>query len=489
MILRNANQWPDNVALESGSQQIRYGQLVVAVSMRAKWLKAQKVRRIALLADNGPEWVMCDLACQQADIVLVPVPSFFTSAQQTHLLSEAGIELVISDRPLDAEETAQCPFEGCLAYHRHVTTVPAVPKGTGKITFTSGSTGTPKGVCLSTLSQHVVAQSLVASLKMPEVRHICVLPLATLLENVAGVYAPLLVGGTVVLPNDTMRGFHGSRLVAPNQFLSCLTASCAQSMILVPELLQLLVSVSRQGWRLPETFTFVAVGGAAVPEPLVIEARKQGVPVYQGYGLSECVSVTTLNLPDKDRAGSAGQALGHNRLTIENDEIVARGTHFLGYLNMPESFYPAQVRTGDLAREEDGYWFIHGRRKNLIINSLGRNISPEWIESALMATGQFARVMVVGEGKPHCGALLLPADNTLSDSQIQPTLDYVNASLPDYARVVVWHRLAAIPDDQNLLTANGKMRRDSMTTYYSSQIEAMYQRADMQLEECNYEIL
>ena len=484
MILNNADLWPDSIALESGAQQISYRELKLAVSMRSRWLENQGVSRVALLADNSPEWVMCDLACQQSDIVLVPVPSFFTPAQQAHLLDEAGIELVISDRPLDAdaERTDDCPFEGCQAYRRRVTTLPVIPDGTGKITFTSGSTGTPKGVCLSNLSQAVVAQSLVEALNMPEVRHVCVLPLATLLENIAGVYAPLMAGGTVVLPTDKMRGFHGSRLTEPNHFLSCLTASCAQSMILVPELLQLLVSVSRQGWHMPESFKFVAVGGAAVPAALIEEARKLGLPVYQGYGLSECVSVTTLNLPGSDGAGSAGQSLGHNRLSTENGEIVARGTHFLGYLNCPDSFYPSEVRTGDLAREENGYWFIHGRRKNLIINSFGRNISPEWIESALLATGQFVRVMVVGEGKPHCGALLFPADDALSASEIQQALDYVNATLPDYAKVHVWHRLSELPENNELLTANGKIRRDNMTRYFSSQIDSMYQTAEAQLE-------
>lgn len=482
MILKDASKWPENIALEAGTQQISYRQLTNAVLDRSQWLRAQGVSRVALLADNSPEWVMCDLACQQANVVLVPVPSFFTPAQQAHLLDEAGIELLITDQSFEgnAELAGNCPFTGCYAYRRSVSTLPVIPEGTGKITFTSGSTGRPKGVCLSDISQQVVAQSLRDRLNMQEVRHVCVLPLATLLENIAGVYAPLMTGGTVVIPDDSMRGFSGSRLVAPNQFLSCLTACGAESMILVPELLQLLVSVSRQGWSVPESFRFVAVGGAAVPAELVEEARKLGLPVYQGYGLSECVSVTTLNLPDSDHHGSAGQSLGHNSLSIENGEIVARGTLFLGYLNTPESFYPSEVRTGDLGCERGGYWFIEGRCKNLIINSFGRNISPEWIEGVLMATGRFARVMVVGEGKAFCGALLQPDDDTLSDTQIEKTLDQVNSSLPDYARVLAWYRLSALPEDKNLLTANGKMRRDNITSYYSSQIEAMYQPAQVQ---------
>ncbi len=485
MILRDASQWLEKIALESGATQITYAELITAVEVRAAWLQAQGVTRLALLADNGPEWVMCDLACQQADIILIPVPAFFTPSQKAHLLEEAGIEMVLSDRRLtdESSEPGSSPFDGYVAYRRQVKKRPCIPTGTGKITFTSGSTGTPKGVCLSNLSQHVVARSLVEALSMPEVRHICVLPLATLLENIAGVYAPLLAGGTVVLPPDADRGFSGSRLTAPRDFLSCITATRCESMILVPELLYLMIAASRTGWKIPDSFRFIAVGGATVPAPVIKTARRLGLPVYQGYGLSECVSVTTLNVPGKDNADSAGRCLGHNRLSLEKGEIVARGTHFLGYLNEPDSFYPAEVFTGDLGREADGFWYIHGRRKNLIINSLGRNISPEWVESALLATGQFQRAMVVGDGKPWLGALLVPTDHQLSDNQLQQTLDHVNASLPDYARVIVWRRISALPEDSGLLTANGKLRRDTVSVFYSSLIDSMYQAADAQLEE------
>lgn len=192
-------------------------------------------------------------------------------------------------------------------------------------------------------------------------------------------------------------GFEGVSLTSPERMLQSISEAKPSTLILVPELLQLLVSACSQGWQPPASLLFIAVGGATVPAALIKKARDCRLPVYQGYGLSECVSVNTLNTPAKDNIYSAGTALGHNRLVIEDGEIVITGTLFLGYVNMPESFYPTAVYTGDLAVQTDGFFQIAGRKKNVFINSFGRNISPEWIEGELMATGLFRLVVLTGK--------------------------------------------------------------------------------------------
>ena len=479
MMLQHWQQWPHRVALESRSGNLTYAELNERVNQVADWLTTQPAQRLALLAENSAEWIICDLACQRANKLLVPVPPYFSTSQRQHLLAEAGIELIITDQPalIDDSHITTSPFNLLYALLRDNSEIPEIPTGTGKVTFTSGSTGNPKGVCLSNASQARVAASLDAALAMPYVRHQCLLPLATLLENIAGVYAPLNCGGTVVVCGSEELGFSGARLTDPAAMLSAISKAQPESLILVPELLFMLVTACSNGWQPPKSLQFIAVGGAHVPAGLIAKAREAGLPVYQGYGLSECVSVNTLNLPDADNPDSVGRSLGHNTLTIENGELVASGTIFLGYLNQPQSFYPTVVKTGDLVSEEDGYYYVAGRRKNLIITSLGRNISPEWIESLLLAGGLFSQVLVVGEARPHCAALLVPRHRGVTAQMIEQHLAAVNQQLPDYARLQAWQTLPEIAADAGLFTAKGKLKRQQAVTHFQTVIDTMYMPA------------
>ncbi|MBJ7556206.1 AMP-binding protein [Marinomonas spartinae] len=465
--------WADKIALESSQQSLTYQQLADAVTARQTWLQAQSIQTLAIAMDNCVEWVLFDLACQQAGLCCVPVPSFFSPAQTSHLLTQSGIELLLTED--SSEQTNETPFQQVFMQRFQVDTPPVMPQGTHKITFTSGTTGSPKGVCLSTQSQQTVAQSLAETVAIPQVRHLCLLPLTTLLENVAGVYAPLLVGGTVILASQSDRGFSGSRLTQPQNMLALISQQQPHSVILVPELLSLFVGACLQGWQPPSSLQFIAVGGGKVAPGLLNKARALGLPVYQGYGLSECASVVALNTPQEEVLSSAGKVLPHNQLRIEDDELIVSGNLFLGYLNQPDSFYPQEVHTGDLVRLDQHFLTIEGRRKNVLINSFGRNISPEWVEAELMATGCFREVLVFGDALPCCGALLTPLHEAISEQQIAHCLQITNQGLPDYAQIVHWITLSQpFISIDGLVTATGKPIRDKILTHFQQEIAALY---------------
>lgn len=236
----------------------------------------------------------------------------------------------------------------------------------------------------------------------------------------------------------------------------------------------LLVSACANGWQPPQSLKFIAVGGALVAPGIIASARDAGLPVYQGYGLSECVSVNTLNVPGADRIDTVGCSLGHNQLYIANGELVVSGEIFLGYLNQPSSFYPTHVYTGDLVAEEDEFYTVAGRKKNLMITSLGRNISPEWVESELMAGGLFSQVLVVGEARSECGALLVPLCDDVTATKIEHYIERVNRTLPDYARIGVWRTLDDIKAKIELFTANGKLKRAEALAHFEPLISDMY---------------
>ncbi len=462
-------------------QCLHYDELITQVHDTAKALAELDVNCVALCADNSPRWLLVDLACQAAGIALLPLPLYFSAQQIDHALTTCAADLLLTDNPatitqyFDGAKQSH-PIAGYYTARRTLNQCAQLPDGSAKITFTSGSTGNPKGVCLTTSHQLAVANSLVDALALPEVRHLCVLPLTTLLENVAGAYAPLLAGGEVIVPPLGEIGFNGSASFDAQQFLAALQTYEPESLILLPQLLSLLVSAVEQGYPLPGSLKFIAVGGARVSPALLARAHTLGIPVYEGYGLSECTSVVSLNLPDDGRLGSAGKVLGHNRVRVEHGELVITGNCFLGYAGEPSSWYPQEVATGDMGElDESGYVTLLGRRKNLLISSFGRNINPEWIESELLASTEIAQAIVVGDDQAFCSALIFPRHSDVSAAALAKHIDKVNARLPDYAQIKRWcslplHTLFA----QGFVTANGRPMRGQIIEHYAAVIADFY---------------
>ena len=455
-----------DIVLQSGAKAVSRSELLLAVEGLAEQLRSLNVKSVALYADNGIDWILTDLACRVLGIRIVPVPLFFSAAQIKHTISSSGATALISDQQ-NVENligaTVGQAFCGMTSLYTLEASEPvALPEGTQKITFTSGTTGSPKGVCLSAEQQAAVATAIAAAASKDNPKHLCVLPLSTLLENLAGVYAPLLSGGSVNAPSLADVGLAGSSGLDIKQFLHCITEHQPNTMILVPEMLNALTEATECGWRPPSSLHFVAVGGGKVSPELLRRARAAGLPAYEGYGLSECASVVTLNVPGADHIGSVGQPLPHVSVQIEQGEIVVRGSEFLGYAGQPDSWNAEPLRTGDLGHiDDDGFVFVSGRAKNQLISSFGRNISPEWVESELLAGSLLQQVVVIGDARPYCVALVEPRNAATTDTDIDAWIRSVNQKLPDYARVVDWHRVTA-------------PQRATIESDYSVEIEKMY---------------
>jgi acyl-coenzyme A synthetase/AMP-(fatty) acid ligase len=201
-----------------------------------------------------------------------------------------------------------------------------LPAGTACITYTSGTTGQAKGVCLDADTLVSVAGAVLsATASLNPRRHLCLMPLATLLENVAGAYAALLSGAQVALPPLAEIGYTGAAGLDVPTLLACLHRYQPESAILLPQLLLALVSAAEQGQALPASLRFLAVGGGRVGPRLLARAAALGLPVYEGYGLTECASVVCLNRPGASLPGSVGQPLGHARVQVRDGELLVEG--------------------------------------------------------------------------------------------------------------------------------------------------------------------
>ncbi len=463
---------PEAIAVTDAVQQLSRVELIGAVTLLAESLKAYRGQVVALLADNQIDWVLTDLACLQAGVILLPLPAFFSDTQQQHAIGQsAAAALISSAEGFQGEAlTSQLKIKAIQP-----AAAAELPAGSVKITFTSGSTGQPKGVCLSENNQLNVADALLQRIGVKNPRHLCVLPLATLLENIAGVYAPLLSGGEVILLTASELGFNGASEFDVQKLAAMLDKLQPDSLILLPGLLSALIAFIKKGWQPPGSLQFVAVGGSRVGSGLLEAAKAVNLPVYEGYGLSECSSVVSLNSPLDNQLGSAGKPLPHIAVTIEDNEICVAGNAFLGYVNEPDSWYPTQVKTGDIGFiDNDGFLQILGRRKNLLINSFGRNINPEWIESEILANPAIAQCVVCGDARPFCIALIHPRTSVKNDV-IDAWLTHVNERLPVYARIKHWLLLTApLSLSSGTLTANGKPVREQIERLYQTDIDHLF---------------
>ena len=459
------------VALRHVEGELTRDALDAMVERLAGKLTRRRLRTVGSMLDNGPAWVALDLALARAGIVHVPLPLFFTAAQMQHALAASDADGLVTS-PMGAMH-----WPGLSAQELEVAGetlrligLPgqphALPEGTGKITFTSGTTGQPKGVCLSQQGMQRMVQGLVQALAPLDIRrHLCALPLPVLLENMAGVLAPLAHGSEcVVLPLEKL-GLSGSSRFDPAVFDAAVRQWAPCSLILLPQMLRAwTVWLGASGQRAPASLKLVAVGGAAVGERLITSARALGIPAYEGYGLSEGGSVQTLNLPGADRPGSAGRALPHTRLRVdEMGQIHIAGSLMAGYLGgqvLTSEWWP----TGDIGElDADGFLHVRGRLRNVLITAYGRNVSPEWVESALRDEPLIAQAVVFGDGQPQLSAVLWSSHAQATDAQLHDAVQAANKSLPDYAQIGRWVRACAPFDaGSGMATTNGRPQREAI---------------------------
>jgi len=395
------------------------------------------------------------------------------------------------------------------------------------ILYTSGTSGEAKGVCLSIGNlSHMLActterldllmgQLLVTSREPDRVFHY--LPF-----NFAASWILVLTclyrETVLTLSTDLNRLANEIQLAAPHYFLNVPTLlervrrGVEEALAKRGTLIRALFARARDGWHhqhagrgrafdgmwlaLGRSLIFRQVKARFGPHlralicgsaPLAPETQQfflmLGITVLQGYGLTETTGICTLDDPRLPvEPGYVGSAItGVELKTADNEEIVVRGPNiFTGYWNRPEEtsriLQDGWLHTGDQGEVNvHGNWRIIGRIKNLIILNSGHNVAPEPIEDKIAQLLPGAQhVVLVGNGRGYLCALVSGA---LEPGAIQSVLDTVNLGLPHYRQI---RNFRILPDaftaENGLLTANGKLRRDTINARYVSEINAMYDK-------------
>ncbi len=247
------------------------------------------------------------------------------------------------------------------------------------------------------------------------------------------------------------------------------------------------------------------MGGAALRPDLAASFCAFGIPVYQGYGLTETSPVITVNVPGKNRAGTVGPPIAGVEVAIAEDgEILSRGPHIM------KGYYKADDKTAEVMDEDgwfhtgdigeftpEGFLRITDRKKALFKLSTGKYVIPSPLENSLMQDPLVEQAVVVGNSEKYCTALVFPGMEVLhgwakdkglgsmSDAELltHPDVLAKYESLVNEANEGADHwsqikRFKLVPElmtvENELLTPTMKVKRSAVSKAYNDQIEAMY---------------
>jgi long-chain acyl-CoA synthetase len=261
--------------------------------------------------------------------------------------------------------------------------------------------------------------------------------------------------------------------------------------------------------RLGGQFQFALSGGAPLARDVAEFFWGAGIPIYEGYGLSETSPVISVNVPGAVKLGTVGKPLPRVTVMIAADgEILSKGPNIMkGYWNMPQE--TAEVidsegwfHTGDIGElDSEGFLSITDRKKELIINAYGKNVAPAPIENALKSSRFIGQAVVIGDRRKFLSALLVPDFEALkpwAEKQGAGTgsneellkhatvralfakeVEAVNANLASFEKVVAWELLPAeFTLETGELTPTQKVKRRVINQKYGSAIDRLYAEAD-----------
>lgn len=462
--------------------------------------------RVALVGENCPEWGIAAFGVYAAGAVLVPLDSKLKPGEVSNILRRSRADLLLSSARLmpAAQEAARdlaAPRVACvdgllsgdaLAGAARLAPVGDLcrPDDVALISFTSGTTGAPKGIVL--LHRNIVANVLSAAASVvacgPDDHFVSLLPLNHLFEHTVGFLLPYYCGAGVTY----------LRSLKPKTVLAALEATGATLCLIVPAVARLFhkqatAMIAGLPWWRRMLFrglfgTARAAGRAGVPlgpvilgnvgrrfgsrmrqfisggAPLEPETAEffscVGLPILQGYGLSEAGPVVSSNTPGANRLGSVGQPVRDVEVRIVPrdgfepgaGEVLVRGPNVMqGYFEAPEAtaevLRDGWLSTGDIGRlDPDGYLHICGRIKDVIIGSSGKNVYPDEIEQQIAGRPFIKEACVVGrpaggrgtgqEASEEIVVLVVPADEIAADLPRDDMVKVLRNELRDACRAL-----------------------------------------------------
>lgn len=320
----------------------------------------------------------------------------------------------------------------------------AKPEDLCTIMFTSGTTGKSKGVMLT--QKNMAENATCLDMKIPpRTVVLSVLPIHHAYCLSMDILKGISLGSVICINDSLLRVAKNIKLFKPNMVL------------MVPLMIETLAKKLEDLSALPpeavknevfgEQFHTICSGGAYLNPAYIDLFGKYGITILQGYGMTECAPVISTNLFWKIKKNSVGKLMPNCEAKTVDGELWVKGTSVMtGYYKMPketeETLEDGWLKTGDLGYvDEDGYVFLTGRKKNLIITKNGENVSPEEIENVL-GENRLVQEILVRESEGMIGAEIFPdyeyaKKKEISDieAELQKIIDDYNLTVPAYKKI------------------------------------------------------
>jgi oxalate---CoA ligase len=482
---------PALVVPEDG-QVLTYGQLADRVTDLAGCLAAAGVGRgdrVALTLPNSPDMVQILLAIEALGAAAAPLNPAYTRAEFSFYLGDIGPRVFVMPASLPeaavsaAEEgsiavltmqaggdSGPALFVGAKELSPQASFEAGQPDDVGLVLHTSGTTSRPKQVPLLQRNLMASVRTIAAHYRLgPEDVSFCVMPLFHVHGLVASTFAALAGGGSVIVP----------RRFTPQRFWRQAREHGATWLSAGPTLHQMILDRTDEAGS-PPTLRFARSCSSALSAALMERAEgAYGVPMLEAYGMTEASHQMASNpLPPRERiAGSVGVATGtqigvadkEGSLLAEGTagEVVIRGPGVMpGYVNNPaatgEAFFGDWFRTGDRGVLRDGYLFLEGRLKEMILRG-GENISPAEVEDALLSHPAVKDAVCFGVADEKYGELVSAAVTLQGEAQARELIEHCRDRLAAFKVPATVHVLPEIPR-----TATGKVQRRRVGEFIAS---------------------
>lgn len=446
-MLKSAGQ---QIAVTFKSEKLTYEQLFGKISHFAGLIDIKPGSHVVIFSANRPAWIYAFYAIWRKGGIAIPIDYMATAAEVAYILSDSSPAAIFCTAETSATMSQAMETAGCnapvllLDEHENTDCQPQSESGvsnfnpddTAVIIYTSGTTGSPRGAMLTytNLISNVEAVSKHIPIYKPSSRVLVLLPLHHIFPLMGTMIVPLYVGSTIAI----------SPSMASEDIIGTLQANRITIMIGVPRLYSairkgitdkisqsavasLLFRLARRinspkfsktvfgtvHRRFGGALETLVSGGAALDPAVGADFMTLGFEVLEGYGMTEAAPMITFTQPGRVRIGSPGETMKGIQIDIIDGEIVAKGPNIMkGYYRNPaataEVLENGWLRTGDLGYiDKDGYLYITGRKKEIIVLPNGKNVNPIELEDELL-TSPLVK---------DCGVFL---DNGLLQVIIQP---------------------------------------------------------------------
>lgn len=484
--------------------------------------------RVVQFSENRYEWILADIAMHILGAIHVPVHSTLSGAQVVEQAIDSGAEvlLVSGQTLLEKLEQSSQKLPGSISVHsfevvtsRDGKSIPLFDQADvelaaaaeceasvaeriqaetyATILYTSGTTGEPKGVILD--QRNIVTNSVTANDVIGQTAadlRLNLLPLSHIFARTADLYSWIAGGSQLALAESRETVIADAQEIKPT-IVNAVPYFYAR----IQKALEEKGAADAPGAVksvLGGRVRFCCSGGAPLTTQLYDYFQSQGLPLLQGYGLTESSPIISVSTLEDDRRGAVGRPLSEVEVKIADDgEVLTRGPHVMvGYWKNEaatnEAIRDGWLYTGDLGRvDEDGFLYITGRKKELIVTATGKNVAPAYLEALLVEDAVIAQALVIGDNRKFLTALIVPDGDAMCKALDVDSLPELNS---EPIHTLLEERIAgrlsevaknerigkftvldrAFSADEGELTAKLSLRRNVIEEHFADVIEAMY---------------